>query len=213
MPAGNPCASSTRRKNVLTADASDDSVKFTRGSSLIPPAANEYIPISTEPFKLTEAISKAMFKELAPLIPSRDQTRARPTLYKGTKDETIDRWLLLVRRFFERVHAKSTEIPKTCAIINHLEGEARNNIIDTSEPRFGTRSNKMHVRQTFVACPTREGRLEAILRCSRRPANPRVPGRGYHNQIKRNPAIFHLRQDLSLSRSYTTQRACCRVRS
>ena len=46
-------------------------------------------PISPEQLKFTEAISKAMSKELAPLISNRDQTRNRPTIYIGTKDGSI----------------------------------------------------------------------------------------------------------------------------
>ena len=106
-----------------------------------------------------------MSKELAPLIANRDQTRVRPTIYKGTKDGTVDDWLPLMKRFPERVHTKSTKIDKAWAIIDHLEGEARNYIINKSEPgldepdkvfaflasRFETGGNRMHVRQTFMA--------------------------------------------------------------
>ena len=41
LPPGNPCANITGRKEVPTVDASVESVKSTRGSSLLPPAANE----------------------------------------------------------------------------------------------------------------------------------------------------------------------------
>ena len=75
-----------------------------------------------------------MSKELAPLIANRDQTRVRPTIYKGTEDGTVDRWLPVMQRFLERVHAKSPKIDKAWAIIDHLEGEARNYIINKSEP-------------------------------------------------------------------------------
>ena len=106
-----------------------------------------------------------MSKELAPLIANRDQTRVRPTVYKGTKDGTVDGWLPVMKRFLERVHAKSPKIDKAWAIIDHLEGEARNYIINKSEPerdepdkvfsllasRFGTGGNRMHVRQTFMS--------------------------------------------------------------
>ena len=75
-----------------------------------------------------------MSKELAPLRASRDQTLARPTVYKSTKDSTVDGWLLLMRHFRERVHVQSTEIDKPCAIFDHLEGEARKYIINKAEP-------------------------------------------------------------------------------
>ena len=106
-----------------------------------------------------------MSKELAPLIANRDQTRVRPTIYKGTKNGTVEGWLPLMKRFLERVHTKSTKIDKAWAIIDHLEGEARNYIINKSEPerdepdkvfallasRLGTGGNRMHVRQMFMA--------------------------------------------------------------
>ena len=37
LPPGNPCSSGTRRKEVLTNGTSDESIKFTCGSSLDPP--------------------------------------------------------------------------------------------------------------------------------------------------------------------------------
>ena len=99
-----------------------------------PPAANEEAPISPVELRLTEAISKAMSKEVAPLIANRDLTRARHTVYKGTKDGTVDGWLPVMKRFLERVHAKWTKIDKARAIIDRLEGEARNFIINKCEP-------------------------------------------------------------------------------
>ena len=165
LPPGNPCASSTRRREVIISENTDDSINSTRGSSVPPPATTEEAPISPEQLRFTEAISKAMSKELAPLIANRDQTRVRPTVYKGTKDGTVDGWLPLMKSFLERVHAKSSNVDKAWAIIDHLEGEARNYIINKSEPerdtpdkvfallasRFGTGGNRMHVRQTFMS--------------------------------------------------------------
>ena len=88
VPTGRPCASSTQKQEILTIDSTNtthDSMKSTRGSSVeLPPDAEEEEPISPEQLKFTEAISKAMSKELAPLIANRDQTRTRPTIYKGT---------------------------------------------------------------------------------------------------------------------------------
>ena len=68
LPPGNPCASSTRRREVTLPENTDDSVNSTRGSSIPPPAITEEAPISPEQLRFTEAISKAMSKELAPLI-------------------------------------------------------------------------------------------------------------------------------------------------
>ena len=46
--------------------------------------------ISPEQWKFTEAISKTIAKVLAPLIANRDQTAVRPTLYRGSKDGTVE---------------------------------------------------------------------------------------------------------------------------
>ena len=134
LPLGNPCASSTRRKEATIPEHADDSVNSTGGSSFLPPPTNEEVPISQEQLRFTEAISKAMSKEPAPLIANRDKTTVRPTIYKGTKDGIVDGWLPLMKRFLERVHTKSTKINKAWAIIDHLEGEARNYVINKSEP-------------------------------------------------------------------------------
>ena len=64
--------------------------------------------ISPERLKFTEAISKAMSKELAPLIANRDQTAVRPIAYRGSKDGTFDEWLLIMKRYLERVYLNST---------------------------------------------------------------------------------------------------------
>ena len=134
-------------------------------AAVSPPAPFKEIPISPEQLSFTEAISKAMSKKLAPLIAGREQIRTRPAVYKGTNDGNIDGWLLLVRRFLERVHTKSTETDNAWAIIDLLEGEARNYVITKSEPerdhpekvftlltsRFGTDGNRMHARQTFMS--------------------------------------------------------------
>ena len=145
-------------------DAADDSIKSTRGSSLVPPINNEEEAISPEELTFTEVISKAISKQLAPLIANRNQTRARPTVYEGIKDGIIDGWLLLMKRFVEGVHTKSRKNDRAWAITHHLEGEARNYMINKSEPerdeldkvftwlasRFGTSGNRMQVQQ--ISC-------------------------------------------------------------
>ena len=59
--------------------------------------------ISPEQLKFTMVISKTIAKELAPLIANRDQTAVRPTLYRGSKDGTVEEWLLVMKRYLERV--------------------------------------------------------------------------------------------------------------
>ena len=169
LPTCKPYSSSTRKQEIITIDSTkctNDSTKSTRGSGLErPPAMKDDEPISPEQLKFTEAISNAMSKEWAPLIADRNHILTRPTIYKGTKDGSIDGWLPLMRRFLERVHTKSTKIDKAWAIIDHLQNEARNYIINKSESergepekvftllasRYGTGGNRMHVRQTFMS--------------------------------------------------------------
>ena len=105
-----------------------------------------------------------MCEELAPLLAGRDQTQARPSVYIGPKEGAIDGWILVMRRYLQRTQAKATLDDKAWCIIGHLEGEARNYIInkagserDTPEKefellasRFGTRFNRMQVRQAFT---------------------------------------------------------------
>ena len=72
MPSGAPCASSTRRKE----DVTNLSVRATHGSDdgtdEVAPKEGEAEVISPEQLRFTAAISKAMSKELAPLLAGRD---------------------------------------------------------------------------------------------------------------------------------------------
>ena len=79
--------------------------------------------------KFTEAISKAMSKELAPLTANRDQTAVRPTAYRGSKDE----WLFVMKRYLERVYLNSSPVDKAWAIIDLLGDEAWSYIINKPE--------------------------------------------------------------------------------
>ena len=120
--------------------------------------------ISPEQLRFTAAISKAMSKELAPLLADRDPTQARPSVYRGSKEDSIDRWILVTRRYLRRTQAKATPDDRAWSIIGHLEGEARNYIINKAESerdtpekvfellasRFGSGGNRMQVRQAFA---------------------------------------------------------------
>ena len=104
-----------------------------------------------------------MSGELAPLIANRDQTAVRPTAYRGLKDGTVDEWLLVMKRFLERVYLNSSPVDKAWAIIDHLGEEARSYIINKPESerdshekvstllssRFGTGSSRWPVKQAF----------------------------------------------------------------
>ena len=119
--------------------------------------------ISPEQLKFTEAISKTITKALAPLIANRDQTAVRPTLYRGSKDGTVEEWLLVMKRYLERVYSNASPVDKAWAIIDHLGDEARSFIINKPESerdshekvttllssRFGTGKSRWPVRQAF----------------------------------------------------------------
>ena len=100
---------------------------------------------------------------MAPLIANRDQTAVRPTLYRGSKDGTVEEWLLVMKRYLERVYSNASPVDKAWAIIDHLDDEARSFIINKPESerdshekvttllssRFGTGKSRWPVRQAF----------------------------------------------------------------
>ena len=163
MPSGTPCASSTRKKE----ETMDLSVQATHGSDdgtdEVEPKEGEAEAISPEQLKFTAAISKAMSKELAPLLAGRDLAQTRPNVYRGSKDGSINGWILVMQRYLKRIQTKVSAEDRAWSIISHLEGEARNYIINKAESerdtpekvfdllssRFGAGENRMQVRQTF----------------------------------------------------------------
>ena len=163
MLSGTPCASSTRKKE----ETMDLSVQATHGSDdgtdEVEPKEGEAEAISPEQLRFTAAISKAMSKELAPLLAGRDLAQTRPNVYRGSKDGSIDGWILVMQRYLKRIQTKVSAEDRAWSIISHLEGEARNYIINKAESerdtpervfellssRFGAGGNRMQVRQTF----------------------------------------------------------------
>ena len=163
MPSGTPCASSTRKKE----ETMDLSVQATHGSDdgtdEVEPKEGEAAAISPAQLRFTAAISKAMSKELASLLAGRDLAQTRPNVYRGSKDGSIDGWILVMQIYLKRIQTKVSAEDRAWSIISHLEGEARNYIInkveserDTPEKvfellssRFGAGGNRMQVRQTF----------------------------------------------------------------
>ena len=162
-PSGTPCASSTRKKDEIA----DLLIQATLGSHdrTREGEANvdEGEAISPEQLRFTAAISKAMSKELAPLLADRDLAQARPNVYRGSKDGSIDGWSLIMQRYLKRTQTKVSAEDQAWSIIGHLEGEARNYIINKAESerdtpekvfellssRFGAGGNRMQVRQAF----------------------------------------------------------------
>ena len=163
MPSGTPCASSTRKRE----ETADLSVQATHGSESgareVEPRDEEAGIISPEQLRFTAAISKAMSKELAPLLAGRDLVQTRPNVYRGSKDGSIDRWILIMQRYLKRTQIKVSFEDRAWGIIGHLEGEARNYVINKAESerdtpekvfellssRFGAGGNCMQVRQAF----------------------------------------------------------------
>ena len=76
IPTGDPCASSTRKKTDVNGELSMQATRGSRDNS--PAPSEEEEAISREQLRFTAAISKAMSKELAPLLAGRDPTQARP---------------------------------------------------------------------------------------------------------------------------------------
>ena len=95
IPAGNPCASSTRKKDDVNGELSMQAPRGSQDNYPDPSEGEEVI--SPEQLRFTAAISKAMSKELAPLLAGRDPTQARPSVYRGSKEGSIDGWILVMR--------------------------------------------------------------------------------------------------------------------
>ena len=70
-----------------------------------------------------------MSKELALLLAGRDLAQARPSVYRGSNDGSIDGWILMMRRYLKPIQSKAP----LWSIIGHLEEEARNYVIDKAE--------------------------------------------------------------------------------
>ena len=140
MPSGNPCASSTRKKEQETMDVKDLSIGATQGSqdATHDPEPTKDVEISPEQLRFTAAISKAMSKEFAPLMAGRDLEQARPSVYRGSKDGSIDGWILVLRRYLKRTQFKVSLDDQAWSITGHLEGEARNYIINKAEYKRDT---------------------------------------------------------------------------
>ena len=74
-----------------------------------------------------------MSKELALLLVGRDLAQTRPSVYRGSKDGSIDGWILVMRRYLKQTQLKATLDDQAWTIIGHLEGEAHNYIINNAE--------------------------------------------------------------------------------
>ena len=160
-------------------DSMDLSVQATQGSDEAtrdPETTEEGELFSSEQLRFTAAISKAMSKELAPLLAGRDLAQARPNVYQGSKDGSIDEWILVMRRHLKRTQSKVTLDDQAWSIIGHLKDEAHNYIInkaesdrDSPEKVFELLSSCFGAGET-KSCPTIKGRVDAVPRCLGRPS-------------------------------------------
>ena len=121
LPSGTPCASSTRKKDEIA----DVSVQATYGShdrtreveTKVEEGEAISDTISPEQLRFTAAISKAMSKVLAPLLAGRDLAQTRPNVYRGSKDGSIDGWILIMQRYLKRTQTKVSAEDQAWSII------------------------------------------------------------------------------------------------
>ena len=73
--------------------------------------------ISPVQLTFTAAISKAMPKELAPLVAGRDLAQTRPSVFWGSREGSIDRWILVLRRELKRTQSKAPSDDQAWSII------------------------------------------------------------------------------------------------
>ena len=125
-------------------------------------AAKSNTPNTIHGQALAEAITTAMSKGLEPLLAAKEAKNI-PTKYRGTRDGIIDGWLMLMKRYLEKAHAKDTPLDRAWTIVEFLENEAQDYIMNKSEAerdtdekvfallarRFGTGSSKFQIQQQF----------------------------------------------------------------
>ena len=122
---GNPCASSTRKKDNVNGELFIQATRGNRDDSPVPSEGEEVI--SPEQLRFTAARQDVILPKLW-ILP-------RTSVYRGSKEGSIDGWILVMRRYLQRTQAKATPDDRAWIIIGHLEGEARNYIITRPSPK------------------------------------------------------------------------------
>ena len=103
-----------------------------------------------------------MYKGLEPLQAAKE-TKTKPTKHRDTHDGIVDGWLMFMKRYLEKAHAKDTALHRAWTIVELLENEARDFIMNKSEAerdmdekvfvllagRFRTGSNKIQIQLQF----------------------------------------------------------------
>ena len=124
-----------------------------------PPPADPQIALATA---ITQAMSKAVSQSLQPLLATKEP-KNKPNKYRGEKDGLVDSWLMIMRRYLDKAHVNDSPADKAWTIIEFLESDARNYVINKSEPerdtddkvmdllarRFGVGSNRNMIRGQF----------------------------------------------------------------
>ena len=107
-----------------------------------------------------DAINTAMSEGLEPLLAA-EETKKKPTKYRGTRAGIIDGWMIQMKCYLEKARAKATPLDRAWNIVELLENEAKDYITNKSEAeretdekvfapvarRFGTGSSKIHIQQ------------------------------------------------------------------
>ena len=65
---------------------------------------------------LAEALPTGMSNGLEPLLAAKE-TKDKPTKYRGNRDGILDSWMMLMKRYLEKAHAKDT--PSNKARLNN----------------------------------------------------------------------------------------------
>ena len=155
-----PVATSTQRKSTTKRNLEQDHDEMEQLPET--PNATPDTPRTSQRQVLAEEISTAMSKGLETLLAAKE-SKNKPTKYLGTKVGNADGWMMLMKRYLEKAHARATPLDKAWAIIEYLEHEARDYITNKSEAerdtdekvftllarRFGTGSSKIHIQQQF----------------------------------------------------------------
>ena len=93
-------ASSTQRKPTSKRSINLDTIKeVTKGD----------VPKTIHGQALAEAITTAMSKVLEPLLAA-NENKNKLAEYRGTRDGIIDGWMMLLKRYLEKAHAKNTPL-------------------------------------------------------------------------------------------------------
>ena len=117
-----PLACSTQRKTTSRKYLNPTTIEgVTRGNA----------PNAIHSQALAEAITTAMSKDLEPLLATK-ATKNKPTKYRATRDGIVYGWLMLMKRYLEKAHAKDTPLDRAWTIVVFLENEARDYITNKS---------------------------------------------------------------------------------